>query len=757
MNLQSIIVGAIEVIAGAFLLATGIGSGLGAKLLLAGTLTLISAFMGARTGRGGFSTSPTYGWDNLGNAAYEGSPVPVIYGEHLVRPGIVSTNLRVEAGVQVLYLLCLIGAGEIHSISQVRLNDVPIESFAGASADTTTALGTQSQGVIPGFNETGRQYPAGTHLDLAESHVHEMRGEADAVAINLVWQGGLQHYSTKGDLADTNSIVEVYAKAYGAPDSAYQPISPSTLDKPWERKNNKAGTWSVWGRSTTAVRKQILLRLDGKKDGSETHLARGRYVIKVVGGIAQKSGDSHIPDVASIVELSNDNRTYAGFAMMGLRLPASAQLNGIPKIECVVKGRKVYDPRDASTAWSDNPVLCVRDLLTNTWYGLGVAESKLDATSWEAAADACDATITPAAGGSAEAKWRLDYVLDVQSPGVDHLQQMLAGCRMTLSDLNRKVYVVHDTTGASARTFEGRTASIASGRANIRDEGDAGDRRSTLRASSLELSQRWSRVRVQYIDRNRAWQQRVVEVFDTYINIGAVTVASFGVGNKIKGQTSGAIGRLTHGYANGAAFLTYTQDDGATAFQSGEVIKDLTTGATATASSAPYTLSTDRPLEIQLYGVTRRTQALREGRKALNDARSRTVFSTWGGFLGDLDLLPGGVVAVAADHLPWTGKLFTLLSVGFDADGLAVFNAREYDADVYSDNVDTSQVDSLQFQPGGSVPPGLRDPATPSDGGSTANAPATGLTNLGTATPPPSSSASSGKVSFFGSFFGSKR
>ncbi len=46
----------------------------------------------------------------------------------------------------------------------------------------------------------------------------------------------------------------------------------------------------------------------------------------------------------------------------------------------------------------------------------------------EALANACDATITPASGGSAEAKWQLDYVLDVQSPAVDHLTQMRAGC-----------------------------------------------------------------------------------------------------------------------------------------------------------------------------------------------------------------------------------------------------------------------------------------------------------------------------------------
>src|SRR5436190_20279005 len=113
-NLTSIILGGIQAIAGVFLLATGIGAGIGAKLLLSGVLTLVSSFMSARTGRGGFSSSPTYGgYGALGNAAYEGSPFPVAYGEHLVRPSPISVNLVTEGTAQVLYLLYLISEGEI--------------------------------------------------------------------------------------------------------------------------------------------------------------------------------------------------------------------------------------------------------------------------------------------------------------------------------------------------------------------------------------------------------------------------------------------------------------------------------------------------------------------------------------------------------------------------------------------------------------------------------------------------------------------
>lgn len=707
-SLSNLIMGAIEMIVGAFMLATGIGGGLGAKLLLAGGLTVLSSFLSARTGLGGWKSSPTYGFDQLGNAQYEGSPVNVPYGEHKMKPGIISVNLKSEGGKQVAYILCLIGVGPIESISQVRLNDVVIESFKDAVA-TTDRLGAADQKVIDGFNETGTQYQAGTRLSNGEAHIHEMKAAADSLIVNVVFQGGLWAISKGGNPSNASATLKVEYRPYGST-GGWTAYSPEAADKPtWDMDAKQAGTWKTWGETRDPLRLQIPIRLDGKSG----HPARGRYQIRVTGNGPVKTNATNVADLVSVIEVNNDGRTYAGFALLGLKLPASSQLDGIPSISCVVKGRKVYDPRDGVTRWTDNPVLCARDLLTNTQYGLGVPESKIDATSWNAMATACDATVTPPWGGSAEARWRLDYVVDVQSAGVDHLTQMLASCRMTLVNADRKVYIVQDAAKASSRAFDGRsTRTVADRIANgggIRDTGSPA--RSTLVASSLDALQRWTKVRVTYVDRNRDWQQRGVEVFDQYVDIGAIAGGTFGAGHKIKGSTSKALGRLVATFANGARSLAFVQDDAATPFQSGETVTDLTSGATATTSSAPYTITPERVFDVQMFGVTRRTQAMREARYHLNVARSRTTFATWGGFLGDLDLLPGDVVTLAADHLAWTGKAFSVLTMGFDAEGLSTFQAREYTTDAYEDNVDTTQIDALRWVPGGAIPPGLRVPS----------------------------------------------
>jgi hypothetical protein len=48
---------------------------------------------------------------------------------------------------------------------------------------------------------------------------------------------------------------------------------------------------------------------------------------------------------------------------------------------------------------SSNPALCLRDYLTNSRYGKGLATGFIDDTLFNAAANKCDALITPYLGG----------------------------------------------------------------------------------------------------------------------------------------------------------------------------------------------------------------------------------------------------------------------------------------------------------------------------------------------------------------------
>ena len=107
------------------------------------------------------------------------------------------------------------------------------------------------------------------------------------------------------------------------------------------------------------------------------------------------------PDQDAELALVNESSKWTtshrlrGIAYMYVRLvfDADAFPNGIPTFTAGIKGKKVYDCRDYSTAWSDNPALCLRDYLTSK-YGLNETGDSIDDALVISAANVCDQTNT---------------------------------------------------------------------------------------------------------------------------------------------------------------------------------------------------------------------------------------------------------------------------------------------------------------------------------------------------------------------------
>jgi len=87
-----------------------------------------------------------------------------------------------------------------------------------------------------------------------------------------------------------------------------------------------------------------------------------------------------------------DNMRYTTYIVWKLTYDRN-YFQSVPSRQLVLKGRKLYDFRDVSTAYSNNPVLTKYDYQTNSRYGLSIAAAKFDTGaggSWRAAADYCD-------------------------------------------------------------------------------------------------------------------------------------------------------------------------------------------------------------------------------------------------------------------------------------------------------------------------------------------------------------------------------
>lgn len=86
------------------------------------------------------------------------------------------------------------------------------------------------------------------------------------------------------------------------------------------------------------------------------------------------------------------NHRLRGIAYVYVRLKWNAEIfvGGIPNVSAIVKGKKVWDPRTSTTAYSANAALCLRDYLTDTRLGLAMDASEIDDTSFIVAANICD-------------------------------------------------------------------------------------------------------------------------------------------------------------------------------------------------------------------------------------------------------------------------------------------------------------------------------------------------------------------------------
>lgn len=121
--------------------------------------------------------------------------------------------------------------------------------------------------------------------------------------------------------------------------------------------------------------------------------------------------------------------------------------NGIPTINAVVKGKKVYDPRKDSTSdaydsglgvsthrktndttweYSNNPALCILDYITQD-HGLNTGYDEIDDTEWATEADICEESVT-LADTTTQNRYELNGVFTRDMAPQEVIPAMLSSC-----------------------------------------------------------------------------------------------------------------------------------------------------------------------------------------------------------------------------------------------------------------------------------------------------------------------------------------
>lgn len=122
---------------------------------------------------------------------------------------------------------------------------------------------------------------------------------------------------------------------------------------------------------------------------------------------------------------SNWASAFPGYALLALNislLNEDYEGAGMPDVTVHVRGRQCFDPRVGYSAYTTNPVLIARDILTNPDYGLGISPAEIDDTSVGTAADACDTLI------SGVKTYEIGYVLTDRAEAAGLLDEIMVAC-----------------------------------------------------------------------------------------------------------------------------------------------------------------------------------------------------------------------------------------------------------------------------------------------------------------------------------------
>lgn len=132
--------------------------------------------------------------------------------------------------------------------------------------------------------------------------------------------------------------------------------------------------------------------IDGSGNVTSPSQYNGKIRINTHLGSPDQVADADL--VAESAKWTSAHR-LRGIAYVYVRMEfdADAFPNGVPTFTAKVKGKKVYNPATDTTAWSDNPALCLRDYLISN-YGLAEEVGNIDDDLVNTAVSVCNETST---------------------------------------------------------------------------------------------------------------------------------------------------------------------------------------------------------------------------------------------------------------------------------------------------------------------------------------------------------------------------
>lgn len=174
--------------------------------------------------------------------------------------------------------------------------------------------------------------------------------------------------------------------------------------------------------------------------------------VRIYKGTSTQTADADLD--AALPEITSNFRLRGcAYALVRMQWNSEAWQSG-SELVFVGKGAKCYDPRTATTVWTENAALIARQYLkgfTNNgivMVGVGCSDSDLPDADWISAADECDEAVSLAAGGT-EARYRAGGMINSREEPRSVLADFAAAMGGTHIDTGGLVIMLPGVTRAA--------------------------------------------------------------------------------------------------------------------------------------------------------------------------------------------------------------------------------------------------------------------------------------------------------------------
>ncbi len=335
------------------------------------------------------------------------------------------TTIRSEGDTQYLYMLYGVCEGQIESICDLEVNGTRLDSFE-EKPEYWVRLGTNDlAGTIDDYCENLATIPHDPLLcnKVPISYFNDVR--------NYKAQGtsGGQKLSSNVAVPMTTDGTNIGSILYHLRIPSLYKINPSSGDMEENSVDIRmqyrlqgdpdwSTAWDVTIKSNTRAPVNRYFRIP-----TTNYLTAGKYEVQVT-KLSQDSTDlKSVNDIyfMGIYEIQDLNLSYPNTALLAVRMKATGQVSGgLPKVSCLVKGRKILQLTAGTIDHSSNPVNCLYDLLTNQRYGLGnyLETANINLPQWKAEEVYCNGTV------DGLTRFKLDMVIDGLASAFDLITRM---------------------------------------------------------------------------------------------------------------------------------------------------------------------------------------------------------------------------------------------------------------------------------------------------------------------------------------------